>query len=1122
MSKDNISKKYQKLTQREHVLVRPGMYIGSIKEDEYENWIFDDESKSIIKKNIRYVPGLYKIFDEILVNALDHITRLKEDKSKDINPVKDIQIIINKEENSIAVYNSGDGIDIINHEEHNIYIPEMIFGNLLTSTNYDDESERIIGGLNGLGSKACNIFSTKFILETVDAKRKLHYYQEFSNNMSEKTEPIIKKYTKYPFTKITFIPDFQKFGMKSLNNDIISLFNKRTYDISGLTPESIKVSLNDTKLNIKNFEKYSELYLYDRKKIYEKVNNRWEIVVSYSDNGFECISFVNGIFTNKGGKHVEHILTNLIKKLTETLTKKYKDITFKPQHIKDNLFLFVNSTIVNPTFDSQTKDCLTTPVKLFGSKCELSKQLITRIMNSELAEKIYESATESTNKKLSKTDGKKQSKLKGIPNLEDAIWAGTTKSNECTLILTEGLSAASMAIAGLSVVGREKFGVFPLKGKVMNTLDTSEQKIADNTEITALKKIIGLESKKTYKDLKSLRYGKIMILADQDDDGKHIAGLIMNLFNSLWPSLIKHNGFLTTMLTPIIKVKNKKNTIEFYNNQDYYEWKNNSNQKGWDIKYYKGLGTSTSNEAKDYFKEMKLITYIWDEEKSSESLDMAFNKKRADDRKQWLYNYDKSNTLDYTQNTVNYTDFINKDLIHFSNYNLERSIPSICDGLKLSTRKILYCCFKRKLTKEVRVAQLSGYCSEHSNYHHGEVSLQEAIIGMAQNFVGSNNINLLQPIGQFGTRIHSSGSDHASARYIHTALTPITQIIFNSADNNILNYLDEDGYQIQPEYYMPIIPMILINGVTGIGTGFSSSIPCYNPEDIIKILKQMLNKGTSDIDIEEIKPWYQGFTGRIEKVKSTMYSFGNYKLITSNKIEITELPIGTWTQDYKEFLEKYMEKNPKILRDYESHYTESNVRFILDFYPGEIANNNLLKLDKTSGLIKIEKEFKLASSRNLSTSNMHVYSAKGNIIKCDSAIEIIKLFYDLRIHFYDKRKYSLINELEDEILYLDSRIKFILDIINEKLHISNQKKSDIENYLKLHKFALMDDKYDYLIRMPIYNLTYEKKEELLKELNEKNDILTKIKNTTSEEMWEADLLEFEKNYKLFIKTRFIT
>ncbi len=1556
---DIISEKYKKITQIEHVLLRPGMYIGSVTEDIYDTWVFDIDNKCMIKKNTKFVPGLYKIFDEIAVNSLDQIERLKLEKTDKTNFVKDINITIDRNDNSISITNSGDGLDIVKHPEHNIYIPELVFGNLLTSTNYDENIERTIGGMNGLGSKTVNIFSKKFIVETVDSVRQLHYYQEFSNNMQDKTIPIIKKYKKYPFTKITFIPDYEKFSLTELEDDIVSLFYKRAYDICGLTDVSIKVSLNDEKLPINNFEKYADLYLEGKKKIYEEVNKRWKIIVSHSEKGFEQVSFVNGISTMKGGKHVDHVVTQLTKHLIEALQKKYKDVVFKPQHIKDNLFIFINSTIGNPSFDSQTKDCLTTPYSKFGSKCELSKAFITKLMSTELVERIYESATASGSKLLKKTDGRKQSKIKGIPDLDDANWAGTGKSKECTLILTEGKSAASMAIAGLSVVGRDKYGVFPLRGKILNTLETNEQKIADNVEITALKKIIGLESKKKYKNLNDLRYGSIMIMTDSDVDGCHIKALLFNLFNSMWPTLICQDGFITSMLTPVIKAKNKKQVVQFYNMSDYEDWKETVNQKGWEIKYYKGLGTSTSNEAKDYFREMKQITYIWENEKSQESLDMAFNKKRADNRKDWLYNYDKTNTLDYKETNVNYTDFIDKDVIHFSNYNLERSIPSLCDRFKRSTRKIMFSCFKRNLIKEVRVAQLSGFCSEVSNYHHGEVSLQEAIIGMAQNYVGSNNINLLEPNGQFGclapetsilmwngsikradeikigdklvgddglernvlkttsgedimyeiqmnngekyivnskhiltlkyTRhkkiywlksknkwilyyfnkelnktniissvvtdlvdkekafknilkisdkiddnnifdikledyirlsnsekkeifgvknstainwdekelpidpyilglwlgdggkdavsfasedsilvkewaiyldkleceivhndeyhftirkkesgrilkcigdinnnsencnacqkskkimdscdwsfnrtlldinvkhyningilnvnmnpfralirknnlyknkhipndyiynskenrlkllagfidtdgnlkyykgtpgikisqsdrlhghmidslkiicdslgfntkisydkinlltangssgkekilyisgigldkiptkidrkiikeykhkydptIHSiivkpiglnkfngwqvdsnerfllgnyvithnsrlhGGDDHASSRYINTLLNPITSIIFNKADNNVINYLDEDGCKIEPEFYMPIIPMLLVNGSTGIGTGFSTNIPCHNPQSIVNVLKKMLKAKTSDIETDDLIPWYQGFKGKIVKDKGKLMSVGIYTRLTSSRIEITELPIGVWTQDYKEFLEKMLEKEPKILRDYESHYTESTVHFILDFHPGVV--NTLLEMDTTCGLTKFEKLFKLSSSKNFSTSNMHIYNEKGTIIKCATALEIIKLFYNVRIVYYQKRKDFLIDQLENELIYLDARIKFILDIIEDRLQVSNQKRSVIEEYLKKMLYPLMDNKYEYLIKMPIYNLTYEKKEEFMNEIKNKKEMLENIKSTSIEQMWLNDLTDFEKGYKIFINS----
>ena len=1128
----SVENKYVKLDPIQHVLLRPNMYIGSIEKDKYSTWILDEDSKNMIKKDISYVPGFYKIYDELIVNILDHMKRIELDKNKDKNIVKNIKVNIDLEENKIEVYNDGDGIDVEIHPEHKVYIPELIFGNMLTSTNYDEEEEKIIGGMNGIGAKACNIFSKKFIIETVDATKGLKYTQEFENNMSKKNKPKIKNYTKYPYTKITFYPDLQKFKMNKIGNSMYKLMEKRVYDICGLTNDSIKVSFNDKKINIKNFQKYAELYLSDYSSkdiLYEKVNDRWEIIVTYNNSSsLEQVSFVNGIWTLKGGKHVDNVVNQVIKNMTDLIVKKNKDITVKPQHIRDNLFVFIKSTIVNPSFDSQTKETLTTPASKFGSKCEISKQFYNKLYNTELTKNIIELSNLFLNKSLKKTDGKKSNQLRGIPKLDDAIFAGTNKSSECTLILTEGDSAKSMAIAGLSVVGREKYGVFPLKGKLLNVLEISDSKIASNEEITNLKKIIGLETKKKYKDVKPLRYGKIMIMTDQDVDGSHIKGLLFNLFNTMWPSLIIQTGFMNSMLTPIVKAKKRNIVHEFYNLTDYENWKKQKEEKKvigkWDIKYYKGLGTSTEKEAKEYFRNLKNVEYIWNEKDSKEKIDLAFNKKRADNRKDWLYQYDKQKILKHDQAQVEYNDFIDKDLIHFSVYDNGRSLPSFCDGLKISTRKILYSCFKRNLVKEVRVAQLAGYVSENASYHHGEKSLQDAIIGMAQNFIGSNNINLLKPNGQFGTRLQG-GKDSASPRYIHTELNPLTYYIFSKDDLPILNYIEDDGYKIEPEFYVPIIPMILVNGVIGIGTGFSCNIPCYNPEDIIKIYKNLLSSDdvTKSLEnIKKIKPFYNGFKGSILDNNNKYYSFGKFKRFSSNQIEITELPIGTWTQDYKEFLEKTLEKNPKF-KDYESHYTENSIRFILKFESGTV--NDLLEQDKNEPYTKFEKDFKLVSPKMLSTTNMHMFNENSVITKMNSINDIIINFYKFRLIWYQKRKDYIIDKLKNEIIYLDARIKFILDIIEDKLKINNRKKSDIEEYLEKNGFPMKSDllntkeNYDYLIKMPIWNLTYEKKEELLNELNNKKDMLMTIEKTTIQQMWINDLDAFDEQYKKYINER---
>jgi DNA topoisomerase-2 len=1113
-----VDNKYKKHELRGHIYSRPSMYIGTIDPNTIETYIIDDSDK-IVKQNITFIPGLFKIFDEAVVNAIDHSVRTRKDN---INVVKNIKINIDKTTGIIEIFNDGMGIEIIKHTEYDCWIPELIFGELLTSSNYNDDEVRIVGGVNGLGIKLTNIFSKSFTIETIDSIRKKIYKQVFTDNLTNKELPDIKSCQKKSYTKITFLPDYEKFGLSNMTDDIYNLFKRRVYDVSACTDVSVNVYFNEKKINIKDFEKYTDLFL-DTKAIqprfYELVNDRWEVSVAISKSGtFEQMSFVNGINTIRGGRHVEYITNAITKKLVEmTLAKKKK--TIKPQHIKENLFIFVKSTIENPTFDSQTKETLTTLVAKFGSKCELSEKFYEKLYKSGIIELALSATDVVEQKKLVKTDGKKVNKII-VPKLDDANLAGTKDSKDCTLILTEGDSAKTMAISGLSVVGRDKYGVYPLKGKIINVKDITLQKITDNNEITNLKKILGLEQNKDYsKGIETLRYGKIMIMTDQDHDGSHIKGLLFNVFQTLWNSLYKYEGFLTSMLTPIIKATNSstKEIISFYNMSDYETWICKIDKKSqWKIKYYKGLGTSTDQEAKEYFKEMRQITYNFTENSDS-SIDLAFNKKRADDRKLWLSRYDKYDVLDYTEKSITYETFINKDLIHFSNRNLERSIPHICDGLKESTRKILFACLKRNLyTNEIKVAQLAGNVSEVTAYHHGENSLQEAIIGMAQIFVGTNNINLLEPKGQMGTRI-SGGQDSSSPRYIYTLLSKLTKLIFKEEDNTILNYLNEDGLSIEPEYYIPIIPMILVNGGIGIGTGYSTNIAQYNPSDIINIYLDIIQNIDNDIGkiltiddiqkteilinekpIEDLTPYYLGFKGEISKNEKGNYnSKGIYKWINDTTIEITELPIGTWTENYKEYLEELIINNNQYLKSFENHYTAKNVKFILKINDG-------LRADLEP---KILTEFNLISTKNLSLNNMHLFSEKGCIKKYNTTTIIIKEWFQIRLNKYYERKTKQLEIMEDEFKLISAKIRFIIDIISGNIIIMNIKIKDIEEQLEKLEYYKYDDSYDYLLRMPISQLTLEKKENLEKDVIKLKTKIDDLKDMSITKIWELELKE---------------
>ncbi|KAM0687539.1 DNA topoisomerase 2 [Conglomerata obtusa] len=1154
-----IEDQYQKKTPIEHILLRPDTYIGSVEPETLTTYTLNDNKISL--KQITYVPGLYKIFDEIIVNAADN--KIRDPK------MQVIKVDIDQENNIISVFNDGKGIPIVLHKKENVYIPELIFGQLLTSSNYDDDEKKVTGGRNGYGAKLCNIFSKEFIIETADGKKK--YRQVFSNNMSDKEEPEIEKYSGLQYTKIIFKPDLKRFGMSKLDDDVVSLLKKRVFDLSGIV-KKIKVYLNEERLEIRSFVDYCKLYLKNDEEepnnlIHTVVNNRWEIVFIPSEEQFQQVSFVNSISTIKGGTHVNHVLDQLIEPIIEFIKKKEKGLIVKPLQVKSNIFLFVNCLIENPSFDSQTKENLTLNAKNFGSKCTPIDDLLKNILKSSIfIEKIVGFAKAKQSAQLKKTDGVKTSRLTGIPKLDDANMAGTKNSQRCTLILTEGDSAKALAVSGLSVVGRDLYGVFPLRGKLLNVREANHKQIMDNNEIGAIKKILGLQHGKEYSSTESLRYGHIMIMTDQDHDGSHIKGLLINFFDHFFPSLLKLNDFLQEFITPIVRVTRKKdenkrnvnnegNTLDFYTLPEFYTWQESiSDIHLYKVKYYKGLGTSTSADARYYFsnlgKHVKSFTPLINDDR--DLLNLAFNKKKADARKTWLKEFVPGTFLDNNPSIISISDFVNKELILFSMADNIRSIPSLIDGLKPGQRKVIFCCFKRKLTSEMKVAQLAGYVSEHSAYHHGETNLCSTIVNLAQNFVGANNISFLVPAGQFGTRLQG-GKDAASPRYIFTLLERLTRFIFHENDDAILKYLTDDNQSIEPEYYVPIIPTILINGSEGIGTGWSTTIPNYNVIDITNNIINLIEGR----DINPMHPYYRGFKGTIEecgpvvikekraynkknkKVDSnkelesnelkindnnisleaternnfneelnllneneeintaTRYKCtGNYS-IDGNSIEITELPIGTWTQNYKEFLEGLVTDGD--IKGFNEYHTENTVYFKITSIGNKITCEN------------IEKKLKLSTT--ISTNNFVCFDQRGFIKKYNGPEEILREFYTTRLEFYIKRKEFMSKKLYDDLIKLENKVRFIKEVVEGKLIISKRKKELIEMELKKKEFILIENSYDYLLSMSILSLTYERIDKLNSERNEKKTEYEALMKKSSKDLWLDDLNLFMNEYK---------
>jgi DNA gyrase/topoisomerase IV subunit B len=1541
-STNQLAQQYQKKTDKQHILDNPDTYIGSIENVDANLWVFDEETNSLKLKTIEYIPGLYKLFDEGIVNCRDHVIRMIQSKSEDRKNVSYINIDI--KDDVITMENDGNGIDIAKHPEYNIWIPEMVFGHLRTSTNYNKEEKKIVGGKNGFGFKLVLIWSSYGRIETVDHIRGLKYVQEFKNNLDVICPPVITKVkSTKPYTKISFKPDYTRLGISGLTEDMMALIKKRIYDVGAVTDHSakkIKVVFNDNTIPVKNFQQYIDLYIGgkgEEKRVYEMADERWEYAVALSPtHEFVQISFVNGICTFKGGKHVDYILGQIVRKLCAYIEKK-KKVAVNPNTVKEQLFLFIRCDVENPSFDSQTKDFMNTPSNKFGSSCTVSDVFIEKVAKMGVMD-LACAVTEAKESRIAKkTDGTKSRTVRGIANFIDANQSGTENSKDCILILCEGLSALSGIVSGLSSEDRNLIGIYPLKGKLLNVRGENVKKISENKEITDLKKILGLETGKKYNTIadvnKSLRYGKVMFMTDQDSvvadtplllrntkglleiktideihkeewetqingkeisttdyeiwtetgwtyinkvirhkvnkrifrvlthtacvdvtedhslvknnkeeispkdlsvndlllhsfpnfyeteysidyiktmnvteirgiakelkirfycaknrdelleeidaiisngkceigknfnitqeeayvmglfwadgtcgfyecdvvrkpinrpneytfhrkaynwsivntnldyltkakeyiekiydyefkiiecsmgklkwaksdviykllimgdvetlaivekyrnlfydknknkripmeilnspkiireqffegyydgdgcktrlekcglrtfdingqigshgmyllsksigyevsininvkkpkiytftltkgtqqdnpirvkkiidlgvteqyvydletenhhfqagvgqlivhntDGSHIKGLCINLFHSEWSSLIKITGFLSFMNTPILRAKKGLQSQLFYNEGEYLNWKENTNTAGWTIKYFKGLGTSTASEFKGYFADKKIVDFVYTGEESDNIIDKVFNKKRADDRKIWLEKYDKNSFVDTKEQKISYTQFVDQELIHFSKYDCARSIPNMVDGLKTSQRKIIYCAFKRNLTTELKVAQFSGYVSEHSAYHHGENSLNGAIIAMAQNFVGSNNINLLEPNGQFGTRL--TADDSASERYIFTLLNPLTRYIFPQHDDSVLTYLDDDGTMVEPEYYVPIIPFTLVNGISGIGTGFSCNIPSYNPLEIVLYLQTKLagTVTTSTKDMEFV-PYYEGFKGTIRKIEEYKYLIrGKYEKVGDDKIHITELPVGTWTMPYTTFLESLMDgtavdkagkKIPPTIKDFASTSTEIHVNFVVTFPKGKIQE--LEQQTDANGCNGIEKTLKLMTT--ISTTNMHLFDSEFKLHKYNSVNEIIDAFYEVRMDTYQKRKLNLIDVLENRLIKLSNRARYIQGNLSGKIDLRRKTHDVVMSLLKEMNFQQIDGDYKYLVKMPMDSVTEENVKQIMQEKENAETELSELRNTTLTQMWSKELDAFSVEYKKYKQLR---
>lgn len=1102
--------KYKKLELHDQILLRPDTYIGSCKL--LSEKLFVKEGNMIKEKEINYPEGLVRLFVEAISNAIDNVWRSLQEG---ITP-KFIKVNIS-EDGMISIWNDGKNIPLDLHPEEKVYIPEMIFGQLLTSSNYNDEEQRKTSGKNGVGIKCSNLFSSRFKIEIYNKESGKIYQQEWTDNMYKKTSPNFKtkgfpktvEDGKNGYTLIEFIPDFKRFNIEKFTPDILSLYEKLVYDTAmTVSMNGVKVIFNGELVKVGNLKDYVNLYFNEPQKDMLLLSSKDCKVVLCPSNEFTQVSFVNGIYTKEGGIHVKKWTETIFKPIAEKINDSFKGKgSIDISHVKKHFFIFIYSDIANPTFKSQNKTFLTGP----QVEAEIKDNEIKKLMKWGFVEKIKDSLkTKEINTLKNETERKRG--IVDVDGLKDANFAGKKGKNiDCVLTVTEGDSANTYAVAGMKyglkfngkeVKGRDYIGSLPIRGKFLNVRNASIQSLLKNSEVKSLIQALGLQYDVDYsidENYKKLRYGRLMALTDADRDGFHITGLLFNFIHTLFPTLAKRKGFFNLMRIPIVKIGGKHNK-SFFTEHAAEEYIKKNNPKKDDIKYFKGLGTAQDEDIEEDFGR-RLVEFEVDE-CGDKMMDNVFGKENADFRKEWIMNYEQKPSKegkDYTVEDLTITEFLNNEMILFSIDDCKRSIPSMIDGLKESQRKILFSAFKRKLNyndKSIKVAQFSGYVAEHSGYHHGEQNLVDTTIKMAQTFVGSNNIPLFFNEGQFGSRT-MNGADAASGRYLFTKLNMTTRNLFRVEDDDFLKDRVEEGETVEKEFYVPIVPTILVNGCSaGIGSGFSSSIPSYNLEDIITQINRWLNKE----DFEDIIPWYRGFKGVIKVDGKKVVTEGVYEKIKDNTYKITELPIGKSNisiDKYETFL-KELQKEKKII-SFSSNCSESIVDFTVTV-PDEFEVNH--------------KNLNLVDA--VHTSNMVMFDPENKIKKYDTVKDILEEFCSVRYSLYEVRKEGIIKDMEDELKNLKNKINFITEIVNNTISLKERDDDSLNKELINKKYDMKEGSFDYLLNIQVRSMTSKRVKELKDKETDLKHQLNRYRIKTIKDIWTEELKELVAEYNKWI------
>lgn len=1179
---------YKKLTHREHIYLRPGMYIGSDERVPMDVWLYDIPNKFMNKVRIDVPEAIERLFLEILSNAGDNVKRSRD---AGLDPGS-IIVVMNK--STVSIRNGGLCVPVGIHPEYKIYAPELIFGTLLAGSNFGDERTGV--GQNGLGAKLVNVFSKQFMVQVADAQNGVKYTQIWNENMTLRSEPTLEPYKGESFVEITYVLDFERFGYKEYPDEVFQVFARCAAD-TALTCK-VPVIFNGNTINM-SMKEYVNLCFGDERKMlfhYEwphgtqTTAKKNGMIVADDANAIpmielcvidapqrydeedkhrrgEVISFVNGMMTRDGGVHTKSAMKSLTDGILKTVnlgrkgknknkktTETKKEIKLTVADVQPHISIILSCWVVNPKYNSQSKSLLTSPNVNF----RLVEEFFNPVGKWHLVERLSAALELKYFHQLTKKDGRNRKNV-GIEKLKEAQLAGPGTGIPCTLCLTEGKSASAYPLKMISLMdnGPLYFGIYPMKGKPLNFMNADPQQILDNEEYDDIKKALGLHEGVDYtveENYNTLRYGRAIIMADADDDGKHIIGLVLNMFYMKFPSLLQRQ-YVFVMRTPVIRMTRGTQRLKFYSITQYEAWKaENPDYKTWDHEYFKGLGSSKDSDIADDTKAPRIISCVYDPD-SPAAFHLAFDKKLADERKVWISTWKRTFEIEEIV-LLPISAFIQHEVVQYSITNLHRSIPRLMDGLKISQRKILWAAMKKngykRKQQKLKVAQLAANAAEITNYHNGEKSLVDAIVTMTQDFVGSYNMPYFSPEAQFGTR-YMGGEDCAEARYTYIKLQWWFPYIYRKEDMALLRQVIDEGEEVEPVTFLPIIPMCLVNGSCGIGTGHSSLIPNHNPVDICEWLRaKILGQ-----PLPQVKPWYRGFNGEIEVMirqprvpkdktdkpltpvttigtqlrlkiedddpddvdavdntlgedeiieltegedgakkkgpRITMMTRGTYQII-GTKVLVTELPIGRWTHTYDKWLEGL--ETDKEIASKVNLSKHDTIYFEIQGFKN--ASHQNLRLQKSYGM-----------------TNMVLLTMDNSPIKHATTTHILEAFYNERLPYYEARRQDIINTINQDINKHQNKIRFIHAVLNKEIDIFEERNGRRVARKKAELFKQMNQ-----LNLPTELLTSVRAsnftEEEMADLNNKVQLLVARRQTYYEtsaaQLWLVDIEEFVTSY----------